>query len=356
MDYKRYNKRILNKIINQDSLFIASKSEEVIPELSGKKVLVTGGTGFFGKNLIHAISYINSKLKTPIKLWIMSRNPQNFLTSFESDLNSINFIEADLENKLEFENDFQYIINAAIISGEELETLNPKEIEEKILKYSENIIDFAIRNKNTKVLHFSTGAVYGKLTKEAYIETDALPKSYSKDNFGAYAKAKKISEELFLQAYKDYKLQYSICRCFSFIGPHLPLDRNFAAGNFINNIINNEDIIIKTDGSAVRSYLYSADFVVWALHLLVLGKNTEIYNLGSDQACSIRELAKLNAKNSNHETEIKILGKKDKRSNSIYLPSIEKACNQFKLAVWHDLETSIKRSLEWNNIERSVKN
>ena len=88
-------------------------------------------------------------------------------------------------------------------------------------------------------------------------------------------------------------LNVNFALCFTFMGPGIPLDGQFAFGNFIRDAIYNSTIRLNTDGSALRSYLHCADLAVWLVTILVKGKKNQIYNVGSACETSIKELAEL---------------------------------------------------------------
>ena len=137
-----------------------------------------------------------------------------------------------------------------------------------------------------------------------------------------------------------------IARCFAFVGPYLPLDTHFAIGNFINNAINNEDIIIKGDGSTIRSYMYASDLMVWLWKILLKGKINQPYNVGSDEGVSIKQLAEKISNISNAKVAVKIVGSPVKKEQiDIYCPCITKANTinaQIKIQLTESIEKTIK--------------
>ena len=158
----------------------------------------------------------------------------------------------------------------------------------------------------------------------------------------AYGKGKLAVERLFIDAGFDVK----IARCFAFTGPHLNRGIHFAIGNFIQNCLDGKPIIINGDGTPLRSYLYADDLVEWLFAILERGENGRPYNVGSDRAVSIRELAETvrDALGSKSEIIVKGMPKAGEKP-SVYVPSIERARVELGLDVKVALENAIRFSV-----------
>jgi dTDP-glucose 4,6-dehydratase/UDP-glucose 4-epimerase len=157
----------------------------------------------------------------------------------------------------------------------------------------------------------------------------------------------KRSAEFIISYYAElYGFDYVVARCFSFIGPSLPLDIHYAAGNFIRDALTKDSINIFGNGTQVRSYLDIRDLVVWLLTLTTENNNSKIYNVGSNYEISIENLAYLIrdivAPSKSVEIQNKVENNTGNFVRSWYVPNIEKAKKDFNLNVWTSLETSIE--------------
>ena len=269
----------MNKIILEDTNFIFNqlKNTADLTKLNNSNILITGGTGLFGKSILNALIFIRKYFN--FEITVLSRNKNNFLINYpEFNLEFINFINGDIRNFDCNNKNFDYIIHAATPASAKLENENPKEMYSIILEGTKNIINIA-KNMNVKKLLFtSSGAVYG----EQYQSVKSFKEDYEGCPITYYGKAKKVSEDIFLNS----NINVSIARCFALVGPYLNLDIHFAIGNFIRDAMENRDIIIEGDGRPLRSYLYTADLVLWLLTILLKSENNSIYNVGGEDGIS----------------------------------------------------------------------
>ena len=309
--------------------------------LRDKKLFITGGTGFFGKWILEAIIYLNKKVNLNLKVLVLSRTPDKFKINYPHLCRDtkIEFIKGDIQELDIPLFDVDYIIHAATDVSSIIERKNSELTRKTILNGSKKITDYANKVDCKRVLYTSSGAAYGTLPIDMQGITEDFNSSAfdPKDTYGSA----KLESELFFK--NNLNCELVIARCFAFSGPYLPLDGSFAFGNFINNIIKNENIKMNSDGQCLRSYLYGADLVIWLFTLLIKGQNKEVYNVGSNEYISVFELAKKIYSYSNNQLFIN----KDIKNNSIYYPNINK-CNQaFGLKVFTSIDMSIVKTVNF---------
>jgi len=310
-------------------------------------LLLTGGTGFFGKALLR---YWANNKNPWNKITIISRNPQKFITENPGILRnlSIDFIESDIINldKIEINNRFDCALIAATDS-----TNGPKlssfDLYNQIVEGTKKTIEFAIKYGVSRVLLTSSGAVYGpqpeniEFIDETYLGCADISK---KEN--AYSIGKLVTEHLIVQYAEKFGIEHCIARCFAFVGEDLPLDSHFAIGNFINDALHNRTIIIKGNGSQVRSYMHQDDLSKWLSNMLASFGVCGIYNVGSEEAISLKDLADLICSIYGKDLDYKILGRPNPNDfKNRYVPSIKKAMSAFKNEVPISLEESLRKML-----------
>ena len=167
----------------------------------------------------------------------------------------------------------------------------------------------------------------------------------SADN--AYGVGKLAAEHLCALYADEFGLETIVARCFAFMGPDLPLDVHFAIGNFVRDALWADEIVVRGDGSPLRTYLDQDDLANWLLTLLEKGRPGEAYNVGADEVVSIADLAHLVRDLIAPDKPVRILGKADpSHARNRYVPDITKARRELGLDVTISLAQSIRRSAD----------
>jgi nucleoside-diphosphate-sugar epimerase len=161
-----------------------------------------------------------------------------------------------------------------------------------IVEGTRRALQCSIASSVNRFLLVSSGAVYGNQPAQLTHLSESFeggPDPLNPAN--AYAEGKRSAEMLCSLAASP-RLVTTSARCFAFVGPYMKLDEHFAIGNFISDRLHNRPIRVRGDGSAVRSYLYASDLMVWLWTILFKGQSRRAYNVGSEEALSIATLAR----------------------------------------------------------------
>lgn len=327
---------------NTKSLWIESIAKD-------STYLITGATGFIGKWLLESFIYINERLSLNNNLIILSRDPEIFIRNYPHLNNkSINFIKGDIRDFKIKDQKVDYIIHGATDADANTISQFPLEIFDVIVNGTKNVLALAKQNNVKSFLFISSGAIYGEQPLDlSHITEDftGSPNMFS-DNI-AYSEGKRVAEMLCNIYFKKHNVESKIARCFAFVGPYLPLDRHFAIGNFINDRLENKKIKIKSDGSAIRSYLYASDLSIWLWTILFRGLPVKPYNVGSDEIISIKELAQKIAVLNKDNQVVECLPTVSNHPTNIYVPSIQRASTELNLTVKINLTHAIQKTIDY---------
>ena len=257
---------------------------------SEKHMLITGGTGFFGKSILRYLYQLDD---IGTKITVLSRDPGVFESSHPELFKKVGWLEGDIVdlNSLPRDRTFSSILHAAAESTRGLE-LRPIERFSQIICGTENVLRLAVEVGANRFLYVSSGGVYGHVGShiEKVSEVYSGPLD-TLDSKNTYSLAKRTGEHLCHIFGEEYDLDVVTARCFSFLGPDLPMNVHFAAGNFMRDAIKGEKIVVHGNGKALRSYLDQEDLARCLLMLLDFGSPSKAYNVGSDQPISIADLA-----------------------------------------------------------------
>ncbi len=338
--------------------------EKLAPELSGLKnesVLLTGATGFFGKWLTQTIIAAQDKWHLNNSFYILTRNRDRVLSEspWLLERSDVHFLQQDIRT-FESNNSFSTIIHGAVSASKDLNDNQPLVMFDTIVEGTKRILKLVERGSCKRLLFLSSGAVYGEQPPEISNVDEHFrgrPDTLSKNS--AYGEAKRVAEFLCAESAEKSACALKIARCYAFVGPYLPLETHFAAGNFLNAILRGKPIQINGDGTSLRSYLYCADLTIWLFKILFNGLPNVAYNVGSDQAVSILQLAQLIHRvgcefdpKRHHMKDPIIVAQRPSpdAKRQQYVPSIDRAKSQLSLDVWTPLPLAIRKTLEWSDV------
>jgi len=304
-------------------------------------MFITGGTGFFGKWLLAALGQAEREFALGLKLTILSRDPRRFAAEWPEvrSFPGWNLFEGHVAELPALLERYDYLIHAAADGSAQPNETAEAERSRAIVTGTERVLKLAERPGVKRLLFVSSGAVYGTATGKL--------EGAREDEFTAatpmmpYAEAKRAAETACVQS----KAPCGIARAFAFLGPHLPLDQNFAAGNFIGDTLKGGPIRVRGDGTALRSYLYPTDLATWLIAILVRGRPGAAYNVGSDEVVSTRDLARTIAAMAGEDMRVEIQSTQPQGPQNIYLPNIARAKGELDLKVTVPLREAIRRTL-----------
>ena len=294
-----------------------------------RRVFITGGTGFFGKSMLD-FRLRSADLRCD-EWTILSRDPDAFRARFPrlADQPGVSFVRGDVRD-FSAEGRFDDVIHAATAA---VTTLPDAEMTSTIVEGTRRVIDFAGRCGAERVLFTSSGAVYGPQTAPVDETAECRPAT-------AYGRGKLEAERMLAASGLDVR----IARCFAFTGPFLSRDIHYAIGNFIGDCLAGRDIVIRGDGTPLRSYLYADDLVTWLFAVLERGRTARPYNVGSARSVSIRELAEAVRSSLGGAGEVRVLSEPAPGPASVYVPVVARACSELGVREAVSLEEAIRRS------------
>jgi dTDP-glucose 4,6-dehydratase len=320
--------------------------------LRGARLLLTGGTGFFGVWLLESLLHANRTLDLGIEAWVVTRSAERFgaRAPHLAAAPAVRIVEGDVRAFAFPPGRFAAVVHAAAESGSRLAQEAPGEMLDVLVEGTRRTLAFARESGAHRFLLVSSGAVYGPQPPSlARLEEGFGGGPEPTDARSAYAEGKRVAELLGVLAARERGLGVAIARGFAFVGPGLPLDAHFAIGNFIRDGLAGGPIRVTGDGTPRRSYLYAADLAIWLWTILLRGAAGRAYNVGSSEDYAIAAVAQLVAAAFTPPPEVTVAAAADPGAAAArYVPSVRRAADELGLEARIVLPDAIRRTLGWH--------
>ena len=312
-----------------------------LSHLSGAQILVTGGTGFLGSWLVASLLAANARQRLGLRISLLTRHPDAVPLD---DGGALSLLQGDVR-QLPAVGSPDFIVHGAATSSATYGKGDgdPRQMAETIVEGTREILSAAATN-GARVLFLSSGAVYGR--QQSAVAEDCRDAPDPMDPRSSYGLAKLLAENLCAIATQARQADAVVARLFAFVGPRIPLTAHFAVGNFLQNALQSQPIVVRGDGQAMRSYLYAGDLPEWCWALLARGRAGVAYNVGSPDPVSIGDLAQQAAELPRPSVEVRVV-QPPSGVPEWYVPCTDRAEGELGLRPRTPLGTSLRKTYEW---------
>jgi UDP-glucuronate decarboxylase len=322
---------------------------------AGKSILITGGNGFLPAYMVETLLFLN-EVRPDFQCQVIGvvrnrdRAERRFLPY--RDRHDLRFVVQDVSQPIDIDGPVDYIIHAASQASPKYFGADPVGTFTANVIGTHHLLQLAQKKNSQGFLFFSSGEVYGILdatqipTKETtygYVDPAQVR--------SCYAEGKRAAENLCVSWSSQYGLPTKIARPFHTYGPGMLLDDGRVFSDFVANILDNKDIQMKSDGSAIRPYCYLSDAVRGFFTVLLNGISGEAYNVGNPHAeVSVLDLAEILV-GLYPEKGLKVVRTSEKRAAGYIKSPIQRNCpdiSKVKEIGWepfHSIESGFRRTI-----------
>jgi dTDP-glucose 4,6-dehydratase len=307
--------------------------------LDGATVVITGASGLVASYLVEALLFRNESYGSGIRVVAAVRNPSAARERFSTyhGRHDIEIVEHDATGPLEYAGPINYLVHAAGNATPSSFGRDPIGTYAPNVVGTHHLMQRAHADHSAAVLFLSSGAVHGALAPDAPIlREDVYGIVDPLDPRASYAESKRMGETICRSWWVQHGVPVRMARLGHTYGPGMRRSDERAFAQFVFSAIDGQDIVLNSDGTAIRPYCYLADTTAALLRLMLVGGNGEAYLVANTSAmCSIRELAELIAGLAPDPISVR-------RASSApppnYVPNRDPA---------HPLDTSKMRALGW---------
>lgn len=281
----------MHKIIYEDCIQIINDND--VEKLKNKSFLITGASGMIGSYVANVLKVLNDDYKMNIKIFINVRDEKKLSKDFLNDPMA-KIIKQDVTSPFNVDWPIDYIVHAAWPASPKIMKDYPFETNIANTVGTYNTLKLAKEKNVSGYLFISSREIYWEPIDWVNLFTEdwLLGQVNPLVPRNGYAEWKKAAENMCVSMNDEYWINTKIIRLAHTYWPWMSIDDWRVQADFLKNVINNEDIIMKSDGSSVRTYTYISDAVNWLFKVLLSSKDI-VYNIADDQEVSIKDLANI---------------------------------------------------------------
>lgn len=282
---------ILNRIIDEDVTQIIEDNNK-LQQLDNCTFMITGASGMVGSYFVYTLMKLNEDYGRNITIVPLVRNI-NKLNKEVLSKSYVHPIIQDVSNPINLDFNVDYIVHAASPASPKIMKEKPLETNFANTLGTANTIKLALEKNVKAYAYISSREIYGQPMEgqEFFTEDGLLGQVDPLVPRNGYAEGKKAAENMCSSAHAEYGLNSKIIRLAHTYGPGMTIDDGRVQADFLRNVVSNEDIVLHSDGSSIRTYTYISD-AVSAMFNIILNGNDIVYNVANEKdKTSVRQLA-----------------------------------------------------------------
>ncbi|MCW2496479.1 NAD-dependent epimerase/dehydratase family protein [Jatrophihabitans sp.] len=265
-------------------------------QLRGARVLVTGASGMLPSYAVYTLLALNDRLDAGITVYGLVRNEAKARALLADILDRPDFtlLVQDVSAAIDLDGPLDYVIHGASAARPSLHGSDPVGTIKANLLGSFNLLNLCVAKASKGFVLMSSAEVYGAqpagtelIGEQSYGGLDILnPRA-------CYSEGKRAAETISAVYQAQHGITCRVVRFGHIYGPGMALDDGRVQADFAANVVNGTDIVLNSDGSAVRTYTYVADAIAGMFYALLLGTDTAYNVADAAGLVAIRDLAAL---------------------------------------------------------------
>lgn len=278
----------MNAILTED-IQLTTSTFALREDLENSKFLITGATGLIGKCLVKFLLALN----IGIHITIPVRNKEKAVKIYDAKTSNLCIVECDLLEYTHNINDrFDYVIHCASPTNGNYIATHPAELYMFTIESTRNLLGYVKDNSCKGFVYISSLEFYGQINNDNSIDEKTLGYIDFDNPRNSYPIAKQGAEFICKAYASQYGVPAKIARLTQTFGAGVEKTDNRVFAQFAHSIINNQDIVLHTEGESAKPYCYTMDAVTAILYILIKGENGQSYNVANENTyISIKDLA-----------------------------------------------------------------